>query len=104
MDETSNPQIDDLLRRHFNGPVPDDGFSARVARALPARRGPRAWLLPVAALSGSVAAWLTLLPSPLLHQVAHEGIAGGLGVTTATLCVLLLGVSLLGCSWALEES
>jgi hypothetical protein len=104
MNETSDSQIDDLLRRHFTGPVPDDGFSARVARALPARRGPRPWLLPVAALSGSLAAWVTLMPSPLLQQVAREGIDGGFGATTVALGVLLLAVSLLGCGWALEES
>jgi len=104
MNDMSDQKIDDLLRRQFAGPVPDDGFSARVTRALPARRRPRPWLLPVAALAGSLLAWLTLLPSPLWQQVAHEWSAGDLGATSAGLGVLLLGVSLLGCGWALDES
>ena len=104
MNEIPNEHIDDLLRRHFTGPVPDDGFSARVARALPERRRSRPWLLPVAALSGSLVAWLSMLPSSLLQEVAREGIDAGFGATTVTLGVLLLGISLLGCSWALEES
>ncbi len=104
MNDISDKQIDDLLRRNFTGAVPDGGFSARVTHALPARRRPRPWLLPVAALAGSLLAWLTLLPSPLLQQVAHEWLAGGFGATSAGVCVLLLGVSLLCCGWALDES
>lgn len=104
MNDISDQKIDDLLRRQFAGPVPDDGFLARVTRALPARRRPRPWLLPVAALAGSLLAWLTLLPSPLWQQVAHEWLAGGFGASSAGVCVLLVGVSLLGCGWALEES
>lgn len=104
MNDISDQNIDYLLRRQFVGPVPDDGFAARVTRALPARRRPRPWLLPVAALAGSLLAWFTLLPSPLWQQVAHEWLAGGLGATSAGVGVLLLGVSLLSCGWALDES
>ena len=104
MNEISDQKIDDLLRHDFPGAVPDDGFSARVTRNLPARRRRRPWMLPAAVLAGSVLAWLTLLPSPLLQQVAHEWQAGGFGATSAGVCVLLLGVSLLGCGWALDES
>ncbi|MFP7724262.1 hypothetical protein ACJQWM_02050 [Lysobacter sp. D1-1-M9] len=104
MSEISDQRIHDLLRRNFNGAVPDDGFSAQVTRALPARQRPRPWLLPAAALAGSLLAWVTLLPSPLLQQVAHEWLTGGFGAASAGICVLLLGLSLLSCGWALEES
>lgn len=104
MNNISDRQIDDLLRQHFTGAVPDSGFSARVTRSLPARRRSRPWLLPVAALTGSLLAWLALLPSQLLQQAAHEWLTGGFGVTSAVVCILLLGISLLGCGWALEES
>jgi hypothetical protein len=104
MNEISEQQIDEQLRRDFGDGVPDDGFSARVIRALPPRRRPRPWLLPTAALAGSLLAWLALLPSPLLQQAAQEWLAGSFGATSAGVCVLLLGVSMLGSGWALEES
>lgn len=104
MSDISDQRIDDLLRRNFNGAVPDDGFSAQVTRALPARQRLRPWLLPVAALAGSLLTWMTLLPSQLLQQAAREWLAGGFGAASSGVCVLLLGLSLLGCSWALEES
>lgn len=103
MSDISDQRIHDLLRRDFSA-VPEDGFSAQVTRALPARQRPRPWLLPVAALAGSLLTWMTLLPSPLLQQVAHEWLTGGFGAASAGICVLLLGLSLLGCGWALEES
>jgi hypothetical protein len=104
MNEISDERLDDLLRRDFDGAVADDGFSARVMRALPARRRQRPWLLPAAALAGGLLAWLSLLPSALLQQVADEWLGGGLGAASAGVCVLLLGVSVLGCGWALDES
>jgi hypothetical protein len=103
MNEISDQQIDELLRRDFRGGVPDDGFSGRVIHALPARRRPRPWLLPIAALVGSLLAWLALLPSSLLQQAAQEWIAGSFGATSAGVWMLLLSVSMLGCGWALEE-
>lgn len=102
MTEFSDESLDDLLRRSFAGAVADDGFTARVMHALPARRQ-RPWLLPGAALAGGLLAWLALLPSSLWQQVAQEWLSGGFGMATAGGCVLLLGVSLLGCGWALAE-
>jgi hypothetical protein len=104
MNGISERQIDELLRRDFAGGVAEDGFSVRVTRALPARRKSRPWMLPTAALAGSLLAWLALLPSPLLQQAAQEWVTGNLGATSAGVGVLLLGVSMLGCGWALDES
>lgn len=104
MNDISDEKLDDLLHRAFTGAVEDGGFSARVIRALPARQWQRLWLLPGAALAGGLLAWLTLLPSALLQQAASEWLAGGFGAASAGVCVLLFGVSVLGCSWALDES
>ncbi len=104
MSDISDQRIDDLLRRNFNGAVPDDGFSAQVTRALPARQRPRPWLLPVSALVGGLLTWMTLVPSPLWQQAAREWLAGGFGAASSGVCVLVLGLAILGCSWALEES
>lgn len=103
MNDTSDKKLDDLLRSAFSGPLADDGFSARVLRALPPRRRQRPWLVPCAALVGGMLAWLVLLPSPLLQQAAREWLAGGIGFATVSVCALSLVVSLLGCGWALEE-
>lgn len=100
----SDHRLDELLRRGFSGPVPDGGFSARVMRALPTRRRQPARMLPTAAMLGGLLAWLSLLPSSLLQQVAQEWQTGGFGAASAAVCVLLLGLSLLGCGWALDES
>lgn len=104
MNDMSDEKLDDLLRRAFTGPVEDGGFSARVIRALPTRAPQRPWLLPGAALAGSLLAWLALRPSTLLQQAANEWLAGGFGAASAGVCVLLFGVSVLGCGWALDES
>jgi len=104
MSEMTETELDELLRREFSGPAADEGFSRRVLRALPARRRQRPWLLPVSALLGVVLACLALLPAPLLQQVTLEWQAGAFGSAAAVFCVLLLGMSLLGCGWALEES
>jgi hypothetical protein len=104
MNDISDRQIEELLRRDFSGAVPEDGFSVRVTRALPARRRQLPWLLPTAALAGGLMAWLSLLPSPLLQRAAQEWLAGSFGAASAGVCGLLLGVLLLGCGWALDES
>lgn len=103
IDHVSDQQFDDRLRRHFAGAVADDGFSARVMRALPPRREHRRWLLPVAAVAGSVLAWLALMPSPLWQQVAQEWLADDIGAATAGIGALLFGVTLVSCVWSLQE-
>ncbi|WP_313917243.1 hypothetical protein [Tahibacter sp.] len=102
MTELSDPSLDNLLRRSFAGAVADEGFTERVMHVLPARRQ-RPWLLPGAALAGGLLAWLALLPAPPWRQIVQEWLAGGFDMASVGVCVLLLGVSLLGCGWALAE-
>lgn len=104
MNGLSDEQLDELLRGNLVTAVADDGFSARVMRALPPRPRRHPWLLPVAALAGCLLAGLALLPAPPLQQATGEWFAADIGAPSAVLCALLLGVALLGCGWALEES
>jgi hypothetical protein len=61
MTAPANDPIERLLREDARRPLPDDGFSARMALALPPPGAPRPWIRPalVAASAGigSVAAW-----------------------------------------------
>ena len=104
MTDLDDQKLDDLLRRQFPGAVADDGFTARVMRALPPRRQPRSCLVPGAAVAGSLLAWLALMPSPVWQQAAREWLAGDPGAATAGIAVLLLAMTLAGCAWSLEEN
>jgi hypothetical protein len=103
MTELDDHKLDDLLRRQFPGAVADDGFTARVMRVLPPRRQPRPWLVPGAAVAGSLLAWLALMPSPVWQQAAREWLQGDFGAATAGIGVLLMVVTLVSCAWSLEE-
>jgi hypothetical protein len=103
MTDLDDQKLDDLLRRQFPGAVAEDGFTSRVMRALPPRRAPRPWLVPGAAVAGSVLAWLALMPSPVWQQAAREWLQGDLGAATAGIGVLLMVVTLVSCAWSLEE-
>jgi hypothetical protein len=103
MTELDDQKLDDLLRRQFPGAVAEDGFTSRVMRALPPRRAPRPWLVPGAAVAGSLLAWLALMPSPVWQQAAREWLQGDFGAATAGIGVLLVVVTLVSCAWSLEE-
>lgn len=102
--DASEQRLDELLRRHAPVAVADDGFAARVIRALPPRRQPRPWLLPFATVAGSLLACVALMPSPVWRQIAQEWLAGDFGAASVGVSVLLLGLSGFSCAWALEES
>jgi hypothetical protein len=104
MNDLSDEAIDALLRRDFEGPVADDGFSLRVMHALPTRKRRPTWLLPLALAGGGALAWAALTPSSLWLEVAREGATGSPGPATVLFLVVMLGTGLVGCAWALEES
>lgn len=104
MDERTDRALDALLRKGFPGELADDGFSARVMRALPPRRRQRPWLLPAAALAGGLLAWLAVLPAQAWQDIAREWLARDIGPVTVGTGALLLVVSMLGCAWALDEA
>ncbi len=103
MADLSDQALEELLRRDVRA-IPDQGFSARVMRALPTPPRQRHWLMPAAAISGALLAWLALLPATLLQQAASDWLAGNMGPSTLALWALVLCVGLLGCGWALEEA
>lgn len=103
MNPDQAPDLDAWLRRAFEGPVPDDGFAARVARSLPPRQRRRPWAVPAGALVGvALTAW-ALASTPWAAQVAREWAAADPGAASAALLALLAAMAWLGCAWALEE-
>ena len=98
----SDAALDAALRRSFEGPVADEGFSTRVMQVLPARRRRLGWL-PGMTLLGAALTGITLAPSSMWGAVTAEWQSGAFGTASAAACVLLLAMSLLSCGWALDD-
>lgn len=104
MNDVHDDQIEALLRRGFDGPVPDAGFSERVMRRLPPRRRRVAWPLWGGFLAGAVAGSLSLLRSPLLHAGWHDWLRGDWSAPAVVLLLAVAGMSLLACGWGVFEA
>jgi len=104
MSTNSNEPIETLLRRSFDGPVPDDGFSDRVMRLLPARRVRRNWLLPAGIIAGTVACWIALNSTSLVRVASHDWVSGKLSPTIFVMLAAIGGMSLLASWWAMVEA
>jgi len=104
MNNHSNESIETLLRRSFDGPVPDDGFSERVMQRLPARRVRRNWLLPAGTVAGVAACWIALTPTSLVRAATHDWTSGRLSPTTLVMLAAIAGMALLASWWAMAEA
>ena len=104
MNEPHDDTIDALLRRQFEGPVIDDGFSERVMQRLPPRRRRIAWPLWLGVLLGAVACWVCLTRVPLLHIGWQDWLAGELSSSSLGLLLAMAALSLLAMGWGLVES
>lgn len=94
MHESMEDDLDRLLRARFDGPLPDDGFSARVLRALPPRPRRRRWPVPAALLAGAGLSLASVAPVLTGGGVGRLVLAG----------VLAGGLSVLAACWALAEA
>lgn len=103
MNEPSDATIETLLRKQFDGPLRDEGFSDRVMQRLPRRRRRSTWPLWGGLLLGAGACWLALLRSPLLQRGWREWSHGGYSVATVTLLLAILGMALLALAWSVVE-
>lgn len=96
--------IEALLRRQFEGPVADDGFSERVMRQLPPRRRRIAWPLWLGLLAGACACWPSLAGTPLLHAGWRDWLDGELSAPAMGLLLAVAGMAWLALGWTLAES
>jgi hypothetical protein len=104
MNHLDDYEIETLLRKQFDGAVPDDGFSDCVMQQLPPRRRRAAWPLLAGILVGIAACWLSLLSMSLLYVGWQNWISGELSASAITLMSVISGMSLLALWWATMEA
>ncbi|BFI96655.1 MAG: hypothetical protein RSP_21650 [Rhodanobacter sp.] len=104
MNDVHDDGIEALLRRGFDGPIPDGGFSERVMQRLPARRRRIAWPLWGGVLAGVAAGWASLSRSPLLHDGWRDWLHGDWSMPAIALLLAVAGMSLLACGWGVLEA
>jgi hypothetical protein len=104
MNKVDDDAIEALLRREFEGPVADEGFSDRTMRQLPPRRRRKAWALWAGILVGTVACWLSLLSTPLPNTGWRDWMNGDMSPSAITLLVAIASMSLLACWWGAMEA
>lgn len=103
MNDPSDDAIEALLRKQFDGPVPDAGFSDRVMQRLPPRRRRSAWPLWAGVLAGVVACWLGLRHAPILHVGWSDWLHADWSIPAITVALLIVGTSLLALCWGVGE-
>lgn len=104
MNHPHDDAIEALLRKQFDGPVPDDGFSEQVMQRLPPRRRRIAWPLWAGVLAGAGTCWMSLLSAPLVHVGWQDWSAGELTAPGIALLLAMVGMSLLASWWSMTEA
>ncbi|GLQ87758.1 DUF5056 domain-containing protein [Dyella flagellata] len=104
MNPSHDDSIEALLRRQFEGPVADNGFSDQVMQRLPTRRRRATWPLWVGVLTGAAACWICMASVPLLHAGWRDWRAGEPSMAAIGMWVAMLAMSLLALVWSLAES
>lgn len=99
-------EIEALLRKQFDGPVADGGFSDRLMRQLPRRRRRRrsTWPLWAGVGTGATACWLALLQSPLLWFGWRDSIHGEWSAASVSMLLVMLVMVVLALAWAVVEA
>jgi len=105
MSNVRDDDIEALLRRNFEGPVADEGFSDKVMQRLPPRRRRMAWPLLAGVLAGVGGCAFSLLRSPLLSDGLRDWLHGEWSSMPAmALLLAATGMTLLACWWSAAEA
>jgi hypothetical protein len=96
--------IDALLRKQFEGPVPDNGFCNRVMDQLPARQRHKNWPLIAGALAGIAACWLSLWSAPIAHSGWRDWLSGDLSASAMALFITTMSMAILALAWTIAEA
>lgn len=103
MNTQHDDPIEALLRKQFDGPVPDDGFSARVMARLPPRPRRIGWPVSLGIAAGALACWSSLVSSPVLSTGWRAWIAGEPTLSAIVMLLTMAVMSLLALCWSLAE-
>lgn len=103
MNDPSDAAIETLLRKQFDGPVADDGFSDQVMRRLPPRRRRKVWPVWGGLIAGIVACWLGLLRAQLLFAGWSGWQSGAWSTPAVALMLVTAAISLLALCWGVGE-
>jgi hypothetical protein len=103
MNQSQDDLIETLLRRQFEGSVPDGGFSRRVMQRLPQRRRRVTWPVWGGALVGAGACWLALLFSPVVDAGWRDWMSGEWSAPAIMLLLVALGMAMLAMAWSIAE-
>ena len=104
MNDPDDHDIDALLREHFDGPVPDDGFADRVMRQPRPRRRRAAWPVAAGVAAGIVGCWASLLPATLLKAGWQDWFDGRLSASAIVALAAMAGMSVLAGWWSTMEA
>jgi hypothetical protein len=104
MSDPSNQSIETLLRRSFDGPVPDNGFSERVMQLLPARRVRVNPMVAAGIVAGIAACWIALTSTSLVRDAGHDWTSGKPSSSILIMLAAIAGMSLLASWWAMAEA
>ncbi|WP_297802196.1 hypothetical protein [Arenimonas sp. GDDSR-1] len=104
MNNDMNDDIDALLHRQFEGPVPDNGFSDSVMGRLPAPPRRSRWPLLVGSLSGIAVCWLSLRSAPIVHAAWQDWLSGQASAPALALFASMAGMAMLAFAWAVAEA
>ena len=104
MNDEMEGDIDALLRKQFEGPVPDDGFCDRLMDQLPARRRRNIWPLVAGVLAGLATCWFSLWFSPITYAGWRDWLSGEPSASTGVLFIAMLSMALLALIWTLAEA
>lgn len=104
MNPTRDNAIEALLRRQFDGPLRDEGFSERVVQRLPRRHHRVAWPLWSGMLVGACACWVALLPSPLLRASWMDWSSGAWSASAVIVLLAMLAMAVLAVAWGVAEA
>lgn len=104
MSDPSDDAIEALLRKQFDGPVSDAGFSDRVMQGLPPARRRTTWPLWTGVLAGVVACWLGLLHAPILNVGWSDWLRADWSVSAITVALVVVGLSLMALLWSVGEA
>ncbi|HET7663804.1 MAG TPA: hypothetical protein VFK31_09215 [Rhodanobacteraceae bacterium] len=101
---TQDDAIEALLRKQFDGPVSDEGFSQRLMERLPQRRRRATWPLWGGIVAGVIACWMVLLGSPLLRIGWHDWMNDQWSAPAITVLLVMMGMTLLAFAWGVAEA